>query len=538
VSATDIAPLVKSTVVGALLAALALFVINGWLHVPRSVLILHALFVLLFLGGARLIYRLIHDNERSAKDGQRVLLVGAGQAGEMLVRDMRRSTPAQYDVVGIIDDDPGRHGKDIRGVRVLGPVDELASIARSTRADRVVIAIPSASATQMRRLVTLCDEAGLPYRTLPKVMDVVDGTVDASDVKRVEIEDLLGRDPVSLDADVIGRAVAGKRVLVTGAGGSIGAELCRQIQLQGASELVLFERNEFNLYSIQNELTTADTEISMSFVLGDVCDEVAVSKVFARYSPEIVFHAAAYKHVPLLENQMRESVRNNVIGTRCIADAAIAAGCERFVLISTDKAVNPSSAMGACKRVAEIYCRTLAKSSKTSFIIVRFGNVLGSAGSVVPLFRQQIAAGGPVTVTHRDVTRFFMTISESCQLILQACAVGDGGEIFVLDMGEPISITYLAEQMIRLSGKRPGVDIGIEYTGLRPGEKLEETLFHHDEPSAETGFPKLLLAASRPVDVENTCRLIDQMGIAVAEFDEASLTTLVRELVPEFSSQA
>lgn len=538
VSATDIAPLVKSAVAGAVVVAVVLYLINGWLHVPRSVLVLHALLVLLFLGGARVIYRLIHDNERGAKDGQRVLLVGAGQAGEMLVRDMRLSTPARYDVVGIVDDDVSRHGRDIRGVRVLGGVDDLESIARSARADRVVIAIPSASAAQMRRLVTKCDEAGLPYRTLPKVMDVVDGTVDTSDVKRVEIEDLLGRDPVNLDLAAIGRGVAGKRVLVTGAGGSIGSELCRQIQLHGAAELVLFERNEFNLYSIKNELAASNPGTSLSFVLGDVCDEAAVAQVFERYDPQIVFHAAAYKHVPLLENQMRESVRNNIVGTRCVADAAIAAGCERFVLISTDKAVNPSSAMGACKRVAEIYCRALARSAKTRFIIVRFGNVLGSAGSVVPLFRQQIESGGPVTVTHRDVTRYFMTISESCQLILQACAVGDGGEIFVLDMGEPISITYLAEQMIRLSGKRPGVDVKIEYTGLRPGEKLEETLFHNDEPSAETGYPKLLLATSRDVDADRTRDVIDQMGAAVIEFDEAVLSRLVRELVPEFSSKA
>ncbi len=535
VSATDIGRLIKSTVVGAVIVAGVLLLLDRWTTVPRSVLVLHAVLVFLFLGGSRVVYRWIREREGERPDGQRVLLVGAGQAGEMLVRDMRRTTPPRYQIVGIVDDDSARHGRDIRGVRVLGAVDDLPAIAKQTDADRIVIAIPSASASEMRRLVAKCEATSLPYRTLPKVMDVVDGTVDSSDVKRVEIEDLLGRDPVSLDHGAIGAGLSDKRVLVTGAGGSIGSELCRQIQRHGARELILFERNEFNLYSIQQELMAVDSSTHVTYILGDVCDAPAVDTLFRTHKPDIVFHAAAYKHVPLLEGQIRESVRNNVIGTACVADAADAAGCERFVLISTDKAVNPSSAMGACKRVAEIYCRALGSASTTKFLTVRFGNVLGSAGSVVPLFRQQIEAGGPVTVTHRDVTRYFMTIAESCQLILQASSVGEGGEIFVLDMGEPISITYLAQQMIRLSGKQPGADIEIVYTGLRTGEKLEETLFHNDEPSSQTGYPKLLLAQSRSVDAERTKAVVLAMSGAVDKFDEAPLPALVRELVPEYS---
>lgn len=536
ISASDIGRLIKSTIVGAIAVGLILFLMSRWTDVPRSVMVLHAVLVFLFLGGSRVVYRFIREREGERPDGQRVLLVGGGQAGEMLVRDMRRSTPRRYRVVGIVDDDTSRHGRDIRGVRVMGSVADLPEVARKTNADRIVIAIPSASANEMRRLVSVCEGTDLPYRTLPKVMDVVDGTVDSSDVKRVEIEDLLGRDPVTLDLDAIGISIKGKCVLVTGAGGSIGSELCRQIQRQNPSELVLFERNEFNLYTIQQELQSIDSPVNVRYILGDICDAAAVAKLFERSRPNIVFHAAAYKHVPLLEDQMRESVRNNIVGTACVADAAHAAKCERFVLISTDKAVNPSSAMGACKRVAEIYCRALGATSDTRFVIVRFGNVLGSAGSVVPLFRQQIESGGPVTVTHRDVTRYFMTIAESCQLILQASSVGEGGEIFVLDMGDPISITYLAEQMIKLSGKRPGVDVEIVYTGLRPGEKLQETLFHNDEPSTPTGYPKLLLAQSRSVDSDRAKDTILALSKAVDQFDESRLASLVRELVPEYSS--
>jgi FlaA1/EpsC-like NDP-sugar epimerase len=350
----------------------------------------------------------------------------------------------------------------------------------------------------------------------------------------VSIEDLLGRDPVTLDWRSISDGVAGKTVLVTGGGGSIGAELCRQVARLGPSALVVFENGEFNLFRVERELRRSFPDLVLHARLGDVRETEAVRFAFTEYQPDIVFHAAAYKHVPMLQDQTREAVRNNVLGTRNVAQTAAAFGCEAFVLISTDKAVNPTNVMGATKRVAEIVCQNLNGQGRTRFITVRFGNVLDSAGSVVPTFREQIAAGGPVTVTHPDITRYFMTIPEASQLILQAAVAGKGGEIFVLDMGEPVRIRDLAEQMIRLSGKQPGVDVPIVFTGLRPGEKLYEELFHEEERLAPTGQDKLRLAHVREVDQETLDRSLEEMEAACAAYDEQRLLDLLKVLVPEF----
>jgi FlaA1/EpsC-like NDP-sugar epimerase len=370
-------------------------------------------------------------------------------------------------------------------------------------------------------------------RILPRIQDLVSGQASVTQLRDVRLDDLLGREPVSLDWDAISNGIRGRRVLVTGGGGSIGSELCRQIARLSPARLIVYEQSEFNLYSIENELRAAFPSSPLAVVLGDVCDATAVEAVMQREQPEIVFHAAAYKHVPMLETQARAAVMNNILGTRTVATAAQRVGCGIFVLISTDKAVNPANVMGATKRAAEIVCQGMNGRGATRFVTVRFGNVLGSAGSVIPLFQQQIAAGGPVTVTHPDIERFFMTIPEASQLILQASVIGQGGEIFVLDMGEPVKISYLAEQMIRLSGKKPHEDIRIEFTGLRPGEKLYEELFHEQEPPVETRHPKIRLARSRVIEVGAIGEAIDMLSAACEVNDDAALRAGLARLVPE-----
>jgi FlaA1/EpsC-like NDP-sugar epimerase len=369
---------------------------------------------------------------------------------------------------------------------------------------------------------------------LPSVKELLSGAVTKDNLRNVSIIDILGRDPVQLDWQRIKGSLHDKTVMVTGGGGSIGSELCKQLAKIKPRKLIVFDQCEYNLYKIDAELKRLYPQIQSESLLGDVADRYAVEQAIRGQQPEIIFHAAAYKHVPLLEGQVREAVHNNLLGTKILAETAIAEGVARFVLISTDKAVNPSNVMGATKRAAEILCQNLNQNDGTRFITVRFGNVLDSAGSVVPLFREQIQKGGPVTVTHPDITRYFMTIPEACQLIMQAETVGDGGEVYVLDMGEPVKITYLAEQMIRLSGKTLGKDIGIEYVGLRPGEKLYEELFHDDEQLMETGYDKLRLAKARIYETDLWAERIAALTDACRQLDQHQLLTLLKELVPEF----
>jgi FlaA1/EpsC-like NDP-sugar epimerase len=401
--------------------------------------------------------------------------------------------------------------------------------------DLIVLALPSATSVQMRRLIRLCDKTGIPVRTLPPMNRLMSGQVTLNQLREVSIDDLLGREPVKLDWQAIESELHSKKVLVSGAGGSIGSELCRQIARLEPSRLILLDNSEFNLYSIEMEVQKNFPGLEISRCLNDVVDRSAMEKIFEQFRPEVVFHAAAYKHVPMLEDQIREAARNNVLGTRVMAEMADQYGCEAFVMISTDKAVNPANVMGTSKRAAEIFCQNLNQRSQTRFVTVRFGNVLGSAGSVVPLFKQQIEAGGPVTVTHREITRYFMTIPEACQLILQASVMGAGGEIFVLDMGESVKISFLAEQMIRLSGKVPHEDIDIVYTGLRPGEKLFEELFHEKEALQSTPHEKILLARYREFDWQRLTGMLDGLAIACSTYNEEELRSLLAELVPEWS---
>ncbi len=535
-SLPDLWNIARAGAFGSLAITLSLFVLNRLEGVPRSVLLIYPATLLLFLGGPRMLYRFWKDSRydfQHREPARRVLVLGAGRAGEALARELRREN--RYTPVGFLDDNRALRGAKVHGVPVLGELHRLDELAREVAAEMLLIAMPSASNQQMQRVVELCEATGLPFRTVPRLQDVVEGRSSFNELKEVAIEDLLGRDPVSLDWTAIRTGLSGKRVLISGGGGSIGSELCRQIARLGVESLTLIELSEYNLYRIEQELRAEFPDLLLRGVLGDCGDPATCEHALTLARPQTVFHAAAYKHVPLLEEQTREAVRNNVLATQTLALACIRYGVESFALISTDKAVNPTNVMGASKRVAEMLCQALARESDTRFVTVRFGNVLDSAGSVVPLFREQIRRGGPVTVTHPEITRYFMTIPEACQLILQAVALGQGGEIFALDMGEPVRIRYLAEQMIRLTGKLPERDVAIVYTGLRPGEKLFEELFHEQESYQATSHPKIVLAQPRELPRASLEAALARARQAALRFDQPELERLLRELVPEYT---
>ena len=534
-SLPDLWNILRAVVLGSVAIYLALFVYNRLEGVPRSVMLLYPCMLAVCLGVPRLTYRLWKDSRLAlfpSEGAQRVLIVGANSAGEALSRDLHRDN--RYAVVGFVDDRRSLSGASINGRPVLGTLEQLPEVAREAAVQMLLIALPAATSAEVRRVVELCDSTGLPYRTVPKLEDVVAGRAQFNEITEVAIEDLLGRDAVELDWTAIRETMTGRRVLVTGGGGSIGSELCRQVARLGLHSLTVVERSEYNLYQISRELRAAYPEMIFNGVLADCGDEVAMRRLFAEAQPQVVFHAAAYKHVPMLQGQLRAGFLNNVLGTRTVADLADRSGVECFVLISTDKAVNPTSVMGACKRIAEIWCQNLNAHSATHYITVRFGNVLDSAGSVVPLFREQIRAGGPVTITHPEISRYFMTIPEASQLIMQAAALGRGGEIFALDMGEPVKIRDLAEQMIRLAGKKPGSEVPIVYTGLRAGEKLFEELFHPLENYTATAHAKIFLAQHRQVSWELLQVQFAKAAEAVAEFNEDALRHCVSSLLPSF----
>lgn len=535
VSINDVARILRAILTTMVLIVPLYFWTGLWSVVPRSVVPLYGLILATLLCGTRLLRRHYWDKTRQLQQNdscQKVLIIGAGQAGEALIRDLKRTQ--SYLPIGLIDDNPAKLGLEVRGVRVLGALESLKKWVMKSSVDLIFIAIPSASSIEMRRIVDVCGQSKIPFRTLPSLDAIVSGRVEVKTLREVHIEDLLGRDKVELNWDKISEGILGKRVLVTGGGGSIGSELCRQIMMLNPAKLIVLDSNEFNLYAIELELTRCFPSIPVELALTNVSDRLAVHELMKQFRPEIVFHAAAYKHVPMLEHQVRVAVMNNIIGTQILAEASVAASVEKFVLISTDKAVNPTNVMGATKRVAEIYCQNLNARVITQFITVRFGNVLGSVGSVVPLFKQQLEQGGPITVTHPDMQRYFMTIPEASQLILQAMANGSGGEIFVLDMGSPVNITYLAQQMIRLAGKVPNRDIQIQYTGLRPGEKLFEELFHDSEQLMETAHEKLFKARFREIDWEQLAEIMGMLKSACDLNQVDELRVLLKTLVPEF----
>ena len=466
--------------------------------VPRTVILLDPLLLILLLGGSRLSYRVWKERRLRnllGSPGKPVVILGAGDAAADLLKNLSRA--GDWSVLGLLDDNPAKRGRQIQGVNVLGPLDDLVELAPRLGLEKAIIAMPSASHQSRRRALEICRRAGVETLTVPSYQDLMSGKVTISQVRNIELDDLLGRDPVRLDESGLQGWLRGRSILVTGAGGSIGSELCRQIARYEPARLVLFEHNEFALYRMEQEFAEQHPQIQLNCVIGDIKNAARVAETLAAHCPEIVFHAAAYKHVPLMEEDNAwEAIQNNVLGTWRVAEAAIAHGVEKFVMVSTDKAVNPTNVMGASKRLAEIVCQGLRARNPTRFVIVRFGNVLGSTGSVIPKFREQIARGGPVTVTHPDITRYFMSIPEAAQLVLQAGLMGAGGEIFVLDMGEPVKIVDLARELIRLSGYSEP-DIGIEFTGLRLGEKLYEELLADGEHTLSTPHPKLRIAKSR-----------------------------------------
>jgi FlaA1/EpsC-like NDP-sugar epimerase len=504
--------------------------------VPRSVLIVTPILLMLVMGGSRVAYRAWKERMLSGlitAHREPVLVLGADEAAVNLIKDLARSP--QWRVVGVLDDDEAKIGRQLHGVNVLGRLNEIPRWQRRLGVAQAIIAMPEASHTARRRVVEFCDHAGLRVLTVPSYDDLVSGRVTVSQVRQVELDDLLGRDPVNLDTAGLRGWLAGRVVMVTGAGGSIGSELARQIARFEPRQLVLFELNEFALYTIEQEFAASHARLPVASAIGDVKDAARVEHVLRTHKPSVIFHAAAYKHVPLMENENAwQAVLNNVAGTHVLARAAAAAAVEKFVLVSTDKAVNPTSVMGASKRLAEMVCQALQRPGGTRFVMVRFGNVLGSTGSVIPRFREQIAKGGPVTVTHPQVTRYFMSIPEAVQLVMQAGLMGEGGEIFALDMGQPVRIVDLARDMIRLSGLTED-DIKIVFTGLRPGEKLFEEVLADGEQTLATLHPKVRIARARMVDDGWLDALIAWLQQAGAPEDRDVRSALAR-WVPEYGS--
>ncbi len=479
--------------------------VDGW-RVPRGVIAIDWLLVLAFVAGARLAARTLIERPgrgRLVSRGREALIVGAGDAGQLVIREMLKTARLGYTPIGLVDDDPRKKNMRLNGIRVIGTTDQLPRLLADNRPDEVIIAIPSGAGEVRQKVVNACRDAGVPVKTLPGVHELITGDLNLSrQLREVQVEDVLGREAVELDIPSIASYITGSTVLVTGAGGSIGSELCRQVAALGAEQIVLVDHSENALVEIEHELQHERHYRSTVPALADVKDPVKIRRLYERHRPAVVFHAAAYKHVPLMEANPLESVRNNVLGTKVLAELAAEHGVSQFVLVSTDKAVRPKNVLGQTKAVCEWVIETAAmrNGNGTAFIAVRFGNVLGSSGSVIPLFRRQIARGGPVTITHPEMERYFMTIPESVQLIVQAGALGRSGDVFVLDMGEPVKIVDLAHNMIRLSGKEPERDIPVEFIGVRPGEKLHEELWGEDEESAATSHPKILRAASQPVD--------------------------------------
>jgi FlaA1/EpsC-like NDP-sugar epimerase/lipopolysaccharide/colanic/teichoic acid biosynthesis glycosyltransferase len=503
---SDAALIVSSLAAGSLIMTILIFVVMqpwafpGSAGFPRSAIIIEFLLSFIVLGGIRFASRIRQEGMEgatapsSAGPPRPVLIYGAGEAGAVLVREMRRNRALRLEPVAFLDDDPGKRGQQIYGVDVVGSANDLPLVVAEREVVEVIVAMPRIGGDRLRQLVALCEAAGVTVRTLPAVDELLDETVSVNRVRPVRVEDLLRRDPIDIPEDPMRALVGGRTVLVTGAGGSIGSELCRQIAALGAARLVLFERAETPLFYVDEELRRRFPGLQVTAVIGDITDPGSVARVFEREQPPVVFHAAAQKHVPLSEANVSAAVWTNVRGTRLVAEAATRIGVEAFIFISTDKAVDPSSVMGATKHIGEELIRSLGASQDGRFVIVRFGNVMGSQGSVLELFRQQIAEGGPVTVTHPDMTRYFMTIPEAVRLILHAGAIGRSGDVHVLNMGQPIRITDLAHDLIRLSAPAGGRDIRVVFTGLRPGEKLEETLFGSDEEAVGTESPFLLIA--------------------------------------------
>ena len=540
-SLPDLKRILMAVGVAAVAVPVALILFRVEAVVPRTVLILDPILLLLIMGGSRFAYRSLKEHHLlrlSTMNDKPVLVLGAGSAADFLLRELAR-THSGYRAVGLLDDDAHKVGRQIHGVQVLGTLKELDAWVRHTEVEHAILALPSSPHALRKTLAERCADLGLSVLTVPSLEDLMAGKVSVSSLRPIELDDLLGRDPVQLDNAGLSECLSGRAVMVTGAGGSIGSELCRQIAVFRPSSLLLFEQSEFALYQLEQEFLSNYPEQPIVCLIGDVCDTHRVAEVVAAHQPAVIYHAAAYKHVPLMERENAlQALKNNVLGTCVVAKAARDAGVEKFVMVSTDKAVNPTNVMGASKRMAEMVCQSLqapaiaADAAPTRFISVRFGNVLGSSGSVIPKFQRQIEAGGPVTVTHPEITRYFMSIPEAAQLVLQAGLMGRGGEIFVLDMGEAVKIVDLARLMIRLSGKQEE-EIGIEFTGLRQGEKLYEELLADSESTLETPHPKLRVAQARGADVELVKGFLEWIAVT-RQAEDGEVRRRLGEWVPEY----
>ena len=506
---------------------------------PRSIFVIAGMIDVFFIGGSRLVYRLyrrlVLGRVIKIDDLKRVLVFGAGDAGAMIAKEMELHPELKYKLIAFMDDSPDKIGRKVNGIPILGGVEDVSGIVDKKSIDEIIIAIPSAKPAVINNIYEQCSKTSCKVKILPSMSQLIDETIMLKKIKDVDIEDLLGRDPVMVDLENVAGYLGGKVVLVTGGGGSIGSELCRQIASYGPKRLLMLDNYENNLYSILNELNAKYPELDIVPIIANVRELERLSEIFNEYKPNIIFHAAAHKHVPLMESHPEEAIKNNVFGTWNVASCADKYKADRFVLISTDKAVNPTNVMGATKRIAEMIIQGLNTKSKTEYVAVRFGNVLGSNGSVIPLFKEQIEHGGPVTVTHPDITRFFMTIPEAVQLVIQAGAMAEGGEIFVLDMGEPVKIMDLAKNLIRLSGFEPNEDIDIEITGLRPGEKLYEELLMNEEGLKATRHNKIFVAQPLHTDYELLKRELEILNQKVYKTcDHTEIKEYVKVLVPTY----
>ena len=557
-SLTELANIIKASSFGSILIILMVLFAHGFSGVSRSVFIIDWILTLPLISGSRLGIRIYfwlgtHDEttrlnwrrffpffDRKSRSTKRLLIIGAGDCGEKIYREIRDNPRLGYQMVGFIDDDPRKADLKIHGISVLGNTDEVQSIAARVKADEVLIAIPSVTSQRMRSLVEHCKQVGIHSKTVPGMGELINGKVTIKAIRDVSYRDLLGREPVVLDEAKIGEYLRGKRVLITGAGGSIGSELCRQICRYAPGSIILYERAESPLYEMELELKDTFKHTKMIPRLADVLDLQQLDKVFSEERPQVVFHAAAYKHVPMLELQPWEAVTNNILGTQNVIEKAREFQVEQFVLVSTDKAVRPANVMGASKRVAEmlVQAQNGCGLTDTRFLTVRFGNVVGSVGSVVPLFKKQIEKGGPVTVTHPDITRYFMTIPEACQLILQAGAMGNGGEIFILDMGTPINITDMARDLIRLSGFEPEEDIEIQYTGLRPGEKIREELITDGEGIVPTSHQKIMVLKGPVCNLSALNGEVDRLFELAVDQDGEGIKKGLIKILPEYKAMA
>lgn len=511
-------------------------------RIPLSALLIDLSLSFTFALGMRVVIRL--GTERAKRDrraGSEVLkvptlLIGAGSAGLMIAKEIAARPDIAIEPIGFVDDNRNMVGTRIHGLPVLGTTDDLEVIVRDHGAEQALITIGDISGRHIRRIASRCAECGIAAKVFPGIQELVGGDVNFSVIREVAVEDVLQREPVHLDNQAIAKIVRGRTILVSGAGGSIGSELCREVCRHGPKRLLLVEQAENSLFHIHRQLVADFPKVSLVPCVADICDRARIEQVLAAWRPNVVFHAAAHKHVPLMEWNPGEAIKNNIVGTRSLADFADAYGVERFVMISTDKAVNPTSIMGVSKRVAEIYVQALSQRSQTRFVTVRFGNVLGSTGSVIPIFKEQIARGGPITVTHPEMKRYFMTIPEACQLVLQAGSMGEGGEIFILDMGKPVKIVDLAKDLIRLSGLSPD-DIEIRFTGMRPGEKLFEELSLAQESAQKTQHPKIFIGQFIPHEWEEINRQVDELRKMVHSVAPAQILAMLQEIVPEFHNE-